>query len=94
MKFFLSVVKMLVVAALFSSAVGLLAIGIMSTGLALTIFMFVYGAAALVGGVWLTLYLLKRDAHFNMRIPLLVLIAVGVGVALLALNSVNWFKGF
>lgn len=58
-----------------------LVMGALTTGLVVTGVLFVLGMAALFGGAWMTVYLLRRDTNFNLHIPLIWLIPIGAVVA-------------
>lgn len=63
-----------------------LVMGAMTTGFVVTVILFLAGLLALFGGAWLTVYLLRRDAHFNLHFPLIWLIPVGAVVAVFVAN--------
>lgn len=80
-----SVMKMIGAVLVVWFGLSVLVIGAMSTGMALTSFVFFLGVATLVGGMALTIYLLRRDAHFNLHMPLIYL--SGFGGALVVIVS-------
>jgi hypothetical protein len=55
----------------------LVVMGAATTGFAVVVITLTLGLLLLVGGIWLALYLLKRDAHFNLHLPLVGLIVFG-----------------
>lgn len=61
--------------------VSVAAVGVMSTGLTLTTMTFIVGVSALVIGTALTFFLLRREARFEMHLPLIVLVLFGAWVA-------------
>jgi uncharacterized SAM-binding protein YcdF (DUF218 family) len=61
----------------------LVVMGVATTGLAVIIITLTIGLTCLVGGAWLTLYLLRRDAQFNLHLPLIALIVFGGGAVII-----------
>lgn len=66
-----------------------LVMGALTTGFVLTAILFIIGLLALFGGAWLTVYLLRRDAKFDLHFPLIWLIPVGAVVAVIIVNLVR-----
>jgi hypothetical protein len=63
----------------------LVVMGAATTGFAVVFITLTLGVALLLGGIWLALYLLRRDAHFDLHLPLLGLIVFGgAGVVIFA----------
>jgi hypothetical protein len=60
----------------------LIVMGAATTGFVVVAMTLTIGVAFLIGGIWLVLYLLRRDAHFNLRLPLILLVVLG-GVAVI-----------
>jgi hypothetical protein len=61
----------------------LVVMGAATTGLAVVLITLTVGVVCLVGGIWLALYLLKRDAHFNLHLPLIALVVFGGGAVII-----------
>lgn len=61
----------------------LVVMGVATTGLAVIIITLTIGVVCLVGGIWLALYLLRRDAHFNLHVPLVALVFLGGGAVVI-----------
>lgn len=61
----------------------LIVMGVATTGLAVVIVTLTIGVALLIGGIWLSLYLLRRDAHFNLHMPLIALVVFGGGAIII-----------
>ena len=57
----------------------LVVMGVATTGFAVVFITLTIGVALLIGGTWLVLYLLRRDAHFNLHLPLVALVVFGGG---------------
>jgi hypothetical protein len=61
----------------------LIVMGVATTGLAVVFITLTLGVALLIGGIWLALYLLRRDAHFNLHMPLIALVVFGGGIVII-----------
>lgn len=61
----------------------LVVMGVATTGLAVIIITLTVGLTCLLGGAWLVLYLLRRDAHFNLHLPLVALVIFGGGAVVI-----------
>jgi hypothetical protein len=61
----------------------LVVMGAATTGLAVVLVTLTLGVALLIGGIWLALYLLRRDAHFNLHLPLIALVVFGGGIVII-----------
>jgi hypothetical protein len=61
----------------------LVVMGAATTGFAVVFVTLALGLALLLGGIWLALYLLRRDAHFNLHLPLIALVVFGGGLVII-----------
>lgn len=76
-----SVLKMIGAVLILWFSIVALVMGVLTTGAALTMMLFVLGLLALFGGTWLVAYLLRRDANFDLHLPLIRLVCMGGVVA-------------
>jgi hypothetical protein len=61
----------------------LVVMGAATTGFAVVFVTLALGIGLLLGGIWIALYLLRRDAHFNLHLPLVALVVIGGGLVII-----------
>ena len=61
----------------------LVVMGAATTGFAVVFVTLALGIGLLLGGIWIALYLLRRDAHFNLHLPLIALVVFGGGLVII-----------
>lgn len=68
----------------------LVVMGYATTGFAVVTITLGLGLLLVIGAMWLTLYLLRRDAHANLRMPMILL--AGIGSALVIYFAVTLLR--